>query len=469
MDLDLFAVVDVGKTNAKLVVADARDGHVLWSAEHRNRIVPGPPYRQLDIVAIGTWLVDAMARAPHKERIGAIVPVGHGCGAVPLDEEGRALPACDYEEEAVEEIKADYDREQDSFAVTLTPNLPLGLNLGRQIYYVEARHHELFSRFKVILTYPQYWAWLLSGVMASEVTSLGAHSGLWRPREGRFSHLAERHGWARLFPPLRRAGEVLGSLRPAIAQRTGFPHECRVLCGIHDSNCSYLNHMLARPADADFAVVSTGTWVIILASGVDPLRLDPARDMLGNVNAFGKPVATARYMGGREYGMLAGEGAPDPDAAALARVVARDAMALPNFTPGGGPFMGRTGELIGADDLTAIERVALATVYIALMTDVMLELLGTKGEVIVDGSFSANPLYAPILATLRPGQRVSVSDDRAGTVGGARLLAIGATHSEARTVPAAPLEGIDLKTYAERWFARTEQPGPVSHAKEQSK
>lgn len=462
MELDLFAVVDVGKTNAKLVVAQAQDGHVLWSAEHRNRIVPGPPYKQLDIAAIGTWLIDAMARAPHKDRIGAIVPVGHGCGAVPIDEEGRALPACDYEEEAVEEIKAEFDREQDPFAVTLTPNLPLGLNLGRQIYYVEAKHPDLFSRFKVLLTYPQYWAWLLSGVMASEVTSLGAHSGLWRPREGRFSDLATRRGWTRLFPPLRKAGEALGPLRPAVAQRTGFAPACRVLCGIHDSNCSYLNHMMARPAGSDFAVVSTGTWVIILASGVDPGRLDPARDMLGNVDAFGRPVATARYMGGREYGLLAGEGAPNADAAALARVVGRGAMALPNFTPGGGPFMGRAGELVGADGLSAVERSALATVYIALMTDVMLDLLGTRGEIIVDGSFSANPLYAPILATLRSGQPVSVSDDRAGTVGGARLLALGATHSEARAVAAAPLQGIDLGAYAARWRAAAARPGPTS-------
>ncbi|HEY1721223.1 MAG TPA: hypothetical protein VGG27_08250 [Magnetospirillaceae bacterium] len=451
MERDLFAVVDVGKTNAKLVIADLKDGHVIWSAEHRNRIVPGPPFKQLDIASIGTWLVETMAKAPEKTRIGVIVPVGHGCGAVPLDASGAPLPACDYEDEAVESIKTDYEREQDPFAATLTPDLPLGLNLGRQIYYAEVKHSDLFKRFSTILTYPQYWAWVLSGVASTEVTSLGAHSGLWRPKEGRFSGLATRHGWTKLFPQRHEAGAVLGTLRADLAARTAWLADTKVLCGIHDSNCSYLNHMLARPVDADFAVVSTGTWVIILASGVDPSRLDPTRDMLGNVDAFGKPVATARFMGGREYGMLAGEDAPKPDAAALARVVAKGAMALPNFTTGGGPFMGRTGVVVSGEGLSAAETAAMASAYIALMTDVMLDLLGTKGEIIVEGSFSTNPLFAPILAALRPSQRISVSDDRAGTVGGARLLALGVKHSEARTSPVAPVAGIDLAGYRQAW------------------
>ena len=456
IDLDRFAVLDVGKTNAKLVIAQARDGQVLWSAEHRNHIVPGPPYKQLDVAAIEAWLLAAMAEAPEKGRIGAIVPVAHGCGAVPLDASQAPLPAMDYEEEAVEQVKADYDRERDPFAMTLTPDLPLGLNLGRQIYYVEKKHPDLYRRFAAVLTYPQYWAWRLAGVMATEVTSIGAHSGLWLPREGRYSPLAERHGWPHLFPPLRPAGAVLGPLRPDLAARAGWRADCRVLCGIHDSNCSYLNHRLARPEGSDFAVVSTGTWVIILASGVDPGRLDPTRDMLGNVDAYGKPVATARFMGGREYGMLAGEGAPEPDAAAVARIVARGAMALPHFTPGGGPFMGRAGAVIGGEGLGAIDKAALATLYIALVSDVMLDLLGTGGEVIVEGSFLANPLFAPILAALRPGQRISVSDDRAGTVGGARLLAVGATQSEGRTAPVAPLAGIDIASYRRNWRERAE-------------
>ena len=60
-----------------------------------------------------------------------------------------------------------------------------------------------------------------------------------------------------------------------------------------------------------FSVVSTGTWVIAMAVGGAAVELDPARDTLVNVNAFGEPVPSARFMGGREFATLVGEGRVD--------------------------------------------------------------------------------------------------------------------------------------------------------------
>ena len=40
-------------------------------------------------------------------------------------------------------------------------------------------------------------------------------------------------------------------------------------------------------------------------------RLDPKADMLANVDVCGVPVPTARFMGGREFSVLAGD-APAP-------------------------------------------------------------------------------------------------------------------------------------------------------------
>ncbi len=66
-----------------------------------------------------------------------------------------------------------------------------------------------------ILPWAQYWSWLLSGVAASEVTSLGCHTDLWNPLTGEASALAERRGWAARLAPLRGAGDILGTLTPA--------------------------------------------------------------------------------------------------------------------------------------------------------------------------------------------------------------------------------------------------------------
>ncbi len=83
---------------------------------------------------------------------------------------------------------------------TGSPALPLGLNLGIQLNHLEQADRP-WPDTLYIVSWPQYWAWRLSGVMASEVTSLGCHSDLWRPLENRYGELAVRRGWAKRFPP----------------------------------------------------------------------------------------------------------------------------------------------------------------------------------------------------------------------------------------------------------------------------
>jgi sugar (pentulose or hexulose) kinase len=341
MDRGLVAVFDVGKTNAKVVLASSDTGEVLWS---RSRPTPGggpEPFRHFDVEALEAFLLTGLADAPRKESIGSIVPVTHGACAVLVAEDEPVLPVLDYEETRIGEISAAYDRERDAFEATLSPALPLGLNLGRQLFWLKHRFPEAFSRATALLSYPQYWSWRLSGTMASEVTSLGVHTDLWSPPAGIPSALARRHGFAALLPPVKAASDVVGTITADVAARTGLHPSTRVVCGIHDSNASYIRHRLGRPSDQPFTVVSTGTWTIVMANGADLSRLDEARDMLANVNALGEPVATARFMGGREYeAILAGPGDALPGIADLRAVIDKGAMALPSFASAGGPFRG---------------------------------------------------------------------------------------------------------------------------------
>ena len=124
--------------------------------------------------------------------------------------------------------------------------MPRGLNAGRQAFYSQRMFPDAFARATAFLTYPQYWTWRLSGVRAIEVTSIGAHTDLWRPREGGLSAMVERLGWTHLMPPLRRAWETLGPIRPEIAAATGLAPDVRVICGAHDSNASLVPHLIAR-------------------------------------------------------------------------------------------------------------------------------------------------------------------------------------------------------------------------------
>ena len=466
---ELIAIIDIGKTNAKLTFVDVQSGATTWSMQRRCTTVERSGIRALDVAGIECFLLDGLADAPGKERVRAIFPVAHGAAAVLLTASGEVITAPDYEDSAFESVGETYRRLRDSFQLTFSPFLPLGLNLGRQLYYLQQSHPELFRACTATLLYPQYWAWRLSSVMASEITSLGCHSDLWRPREADFSALAKSQGWNKLLPPRRAAGDVLGTITTAVARVTGLNPACRVLCGIHDSNASYLCYRASRPADERFAVVSSGTWTVIMAHGGELERLSEGRDMLANIDAFGSPVATARFPGGREYEAIAGDDplARKPTLESLQGVLQKRAVALPSFAGTGGPFVGQRGKLVNAEQLDAGERGALATLYCALQTDLLLDLLGAPSPVIIDGPLTENPLYGPVLATLRAAPQgtsaaaapVFAGDNRAGPTECARFLLGHRPATQLRHATRLELPG--LEDYRARWRVEVTSRSPI--------
>jgi L-fuculokinase len=452
----LVAVLDIGKTNAKLMLVE-EGGATLWSVERPSPAIEtsgvAPLSRQLDVAGIEAWMIGQLAQMPEKHRIRAIVSVAHGAAMVLVGHEGEVLLAPDYEDSCYDSVLRDYRALRPPFTETLSPALPAGLNLGTQIFFVQTMLPEIFRRTRSILTYPQYWSWRLSSVAASEVTSLGCHTDLWNPAAGGFSSLVDREGWAPLLPPVQPARARLGPLSPEIAEATGLPADCAVICGIHDSNGSYLSHRVARRGAENFSVISSGTWCIILARGADLGQLREAEDMLANVDALGEPTATARFMGGREYAAVAGEAgrAAAPSEAGLSEVLSAAAMALPSFALAG-PFQGREGRLIAADGLSPVARAALATLYCALMADFILDHLGAEGAILVDGPFAANPLFPRLLQSLRPDAAVQAGGTRGGVIAGVLWLAGFTPPAEATAEPLAPLGQTEaLVTYRDRW------------------
>jgi L-fuculokinase len=424
---ELACVLDVGKTHSKLALLDRETTEITWSAEHESAVRPGGPFRELDAAATEQWLIEALRSAPAKQNIKTIVPVAHGATAALIDRDGQLLALPDYEDSVFDSVRETYLTLRDPFHRTYSPPLPLGLNLGIQLFYLQTCHARLFERTAAILLYPQYWAWRLSGRLTREVTSLGCHTDLWLPGENRFSPLAARQGWAELFPAMRCAREVLGTLTPHIATASGLDPSCRVLCGVHDTNASYLSHVIGWPSDQPLTVIATGTWTVALSRGTDLERLRPEADMLANVDAFGAPVATARFMGGREYSAIAEQSATttarvQPTISDLQHIIDRETQALPSFAPAGGPFADRRGELVNAHGLSPGERAALATAYVALMTELQLDSLGSTGDIIIDGPFARNPLFGPLLAALKPKDRIRLSSQAGGVEHGALRL-----------------------------------------------
>jgi len=357
-------------------------------------------------------MLDALASAARVAEITAIVPVGHGAAGVLTDGDHPVI-ALDYEAEPPAPIAAAYEERRDPFEATLSPRLPQGLNLGLQLFWLERLRPDLWPARGEALLWPQYWAWRLTGERASELTSLGCHSDLWRPAERRFSDLAIDRGWDWRLGPLRGAREIAGEVRPALAAALGLPRRCRVLVGLHDSNAALVAaRALAGAASGPFAVVSTGTWFITMASGgTAPPRFDPAEDMFANIDVEGRLVPTARFMGGRDYETWMGEAlgaAGDPDRFEEAAALTDWRASPPRL------------------------RATRAALELARNTARSLELLGAQGPIVLEGRFARDAAFAAALRRLRPGASLAPAMLVDGVALGALSLALG----EGRDAPA---------------------------------
>ncbi|WP_395406197.1 FGGY-family carbohydrate kinase [Pseudoduganella sp. UC29_106] len=452
-------VLDIGKTNAKLTLISP-DGVTLAEQRRPNIILHDAPYPHHDTEGIWSWMLDTLRAYAAQAPIGAIVPVTHGATAALIDDDGLVLPVLDYEFELPADHVERYGRLRPAYVNSHSPRLPAGLNLGSQLVWQAMAFPAEFAKARHILMYPQYWAWRLCGVAASEVTSLGCHTDLWQPARQRYSALVERMGWYKLFPALQPAWQPLGTLKGALAAQTGLPADCQVLCGIHDSNASLLRHLGGTEAPA---VLSTGTWVIAAAPGKPLDSLREEADMLANCSAFGEPVACMRFMGGREFGAIAGDASVACSEADLAKIVLQGTFAVPAFAAAG-PFARHAGGLVGPEPADAAERYALATLYEALMCDYCLSALGVDGAVVVEGAFTGNPHFARLLAALRaPGGSVGgvgrgavmATDDTSGTTCGGWLLHRRDGNPQLQGHVAQPLQLAGLEGYRQRWLELT--------------
>jgi len=457
---EAVAVLDVGKTHAKLSLVGA-DGVVIAARTRANAAIVADGRPALDAQGIETWAIGALGDLAGLAEVTAIVPVGHGAAAALIDGDELVAPVLDYEAEPPAAIAGSYAAERDPFAATLSPHLPQGLNLGLQLCWQEALYPAFWPARAQALLWPQYWAWRLSGERAAEATSLGCHTDLWRPYEVDYSALAKRHGWPERLGPLRPARAVLGPVRTELAQAAGLPADCRVLCGLHDSNAS-LNAArgFAEVAGGAFTLISTGTWFVTFrAGGRGPTRLDPARDTLANVDVDGRPVPSARFMGGREYAaILAEDLGATASLAAAAALVEAGVRTRPAFAAGG-PFAGLRGAVIGSAE-TPAQRAALASLHLALMCDVELELVGAEGPIVIEGRFAEDPVFPAVLAALRPKSAVYACP------GGGDAVALGAARlvwpdlrplAPLRRIPPAPFE---LGPYARIWREGAAPPFP---------
>ena len=418
-----IAVLDIGKTNLKLLVA-SHDGWPLETLSIPNAANASDPYPSYDLAGLEAWFLDALAEVSQRHAIGAVIATAHGCGAVLVDGDRPVLPMMDYDAVSPPAIDEAYRQIAPAYREVFCGIGAGAMRLAKQLLWQESAFPAEFARAKTYLTTAQFFAMRLGGRAASEISQLAAQGHIWDLVRHQPSSVMRERGWAHLLPPRAPAGAVLGTVSAAVAKRTGLARSTEILCGVHDSNANLFRYKAAGMADA--SILSTGTWMIGFQRDLDPDKLDANSAMVLNIDVDGENVPSTLTMTGREYDLIRKENSAADAAvvAALPKLVAQGSLALPSFVGDDGLFPGAAhrGRIIGPAPETPAEWQGLAVLYAAFSANRCLDTLGSSKRIIIDGGFAANLPFARALAALRPSQEISVSQSRDGTALGAALL-----------------------------------------------
>jgi len=454
--LRFVAVIDLGKTNSKVALVDtvlAEELHVI-----KQPAFPASDslYPSLDHSRIEAFIIDALCALTKTHSIDAITVTTHGATAALLNASGKlAMPVLDYEFTGVDESRSHYDTYRPPFAHTGSPSLPGGLNIGAQLFWQQANYAEHFAKVSTVLTWPQYWVYRLTGERYNDVTSLGCHTDLYEPEHRRYSTLVHTQGWQALMPATKHSGSLIGSLQRNMAKQLNLPATTPVYTGIHDSNASLVPHLISQ--SAPFSVVSTGTWFVSLAIGGTHKQLDETKDTLVNVNAEGDPVPSARFMGGRERDLLgATDTVTDQTMDAFLANPHSSAMLMPSVVPKTGPYPDTRHGWVGlvaenAAEHDSRERGCAIALYLALMTQECLLLIGADGPTFVEGPLAKDRQYTQMLAALTDRPVMIGHSDTGTSVGAAMLIRKSDKKIHYTIVDVAAPKRRKLKAYGSRW------------------
>jgi L-fuculokinase len=503
----VIAVIDIGMTNKKVAIYD-RHLRMLDSVSRTFAPIMEGDLETHDLAGMEAWFLDTLAAFGRRFPISAIAVTTHGGTFVCVGEDGKCCAPCVYyTHEPGEEFQERFYRRmgdrRELQVSTGTPPLSAMINPAKGLFFLEERFPEAYARSRIVLNYPQYWGYRLTGKAGAEGTYTGCHTYFWDWERSCYSSVTEKLGVAAKMPfPLRDSWDVLGRIKGELAERTGLSRDVIVTMGIHDSNASLLPH-LAKRSGRDFVLNSTGTWCVLMHPQEN---FGFSADELGKIvffnrSAYNKPVKTAIFLGGMEYeawtrvgAKAAGHALAEPSAADY-RAVVEDCSAfiLPEVVPGSGQFPGSVSRAVQdgvAYALTDIESgssvpdfmrdgrrtMAALNLSLAFQTLVALERAGrTSGtDVFTEGGFRRNAGYNSILASALGRDKgsggVYLTDISEATAFGAAMTAVAALEG---TTPDAlgsrfdidykavgPMEGLgDFEKYRAAWLAQVAENG----------
>lgn len=452
-----LAVLDIGKTNKKVLIYDQELKLIDCTYKNFAQIDQGD-FKSDDVEGIFQWFLSVLKDFSKDYSIKGLSISAHGATFVAVDKNGLlTIPEICYTTDPGEEFHREFYQqfgEADQLQLeTATPNFMALLNVGKGIYYAKKNFPHEFEKTRYFLNLPQYFSYKLTGIATAEPTYVGCHSYLWDFNQNTWSSVAKQLEIKDKLPEkIINSWDVVGNLLPEVAKATGLPEDVKVTPGLHDSNASLLPYSITMKEP--FVLNSTGTWCVVMREA-DQVQFAP--DELGkvvfyNLNVFHKPVKTAIFLAGLEFETYTEilkqinqrEDFPAFNLELYQQIVDENKdFILPGVTKGTGQFPDSEARVVTGEktfnlaDIQSGNSVpsffqnyeyayAVLVLSLAMQTKVALERTGMKPgiPVFTEGGFRRNECYNQILTAFYPESTIATTGLSEATAFGAALTAL---------------------------------------------
>ncbi len=408
----LNIVLDIGKTNVKLTFVDSLNNKTIKFFTTKQKNIYRHGIKILNSNSIFEWALKKITYIGREHNLDKFVCTAHGTSIALISYDDKELLACTDYEYKFDKLFNSYKKIAPKFNESFSPFLENGLNIGQQIYYLYKKKQQLIKETKYILNYPQYIVWKLTSSFSSEISYVGCHTHLWDFKRNKLSSFVKKIKLEKKFPKIKKAWDTIG-------QREIGGSNLKIINGVHDSNASYL--YFKNSDIKNFTLVSTGTWYIIFNQKTPLKNLNPSLDMLANIDVFGKPVPTMRFMGGREYDHLMGVFKISNKTRAIKNFSFHNYLIYPSYASGGGFSINKIN--IGFyEGLNKGQIYYLICLYISFVINFCLNQMKSSNTIILDGPITKNITIMKILSSLRKKQKVLKNKREIGTTLGATNL-----------------------------------------------
>ena len=422
---------------------------LLEHSEQFAEIVDEDDYPCEDVERLSSFILSSLRKiiSDKKFNVIAVNFSAYGASFVCLDAEQKvAAPLSNYlkpfPENLLRQFYDGYGGQTNFSLQTASPVLG-NLNSGMQLYRIKYEKPELFQQIKYALHLPQYLAWLVSGRLCSDITSIGCHTNLWNFEQHVYHEWVAKENLAEKMMPVTAADKMVS------VNFSG--NDLQVGAGLHDSSAALIPYLVNFKEP--FVLISTGTWCITLNpfNHTTLTQEELKQDCLCYLQYNGDPVKAARLFAGHDH---------DEQLKRIAVYFNADITGIIQ-TPFDHSIIDKlqndaTGAILSLDQCEFAKRdlsvyLSAAEAYHQLMIDLVaqqvastslvLEGAATK-RIFVDGGFSKNEIYMNLVADAFHGIEVYATFMGQASALGAAL----AVHDAWNAKPV-PADVIELKYY----------------------